>query len=379
MPKTKVLYILPWLRTGGSERYVANLCRNLDRERFETVVLYRGEWGPIGDELKAAGIRTVRNPMKVYRPDQLFGFYRLLRKEGVDIVHSLNFRPNFTDALLTKWAGRKFVSSRRNLRFWKGSDRLHWGERLRNDRTDLVIANADRLKESAVSFEKLPADKVLVIYNGVPLPQAEAAKASEGWKEVRTELDIPLGALVIGNMANLRPTKGQTYLLQAFQTVLRSSTGPVYLVITGQGPEEENLQKMIKELGLEQRACIYKTSRDRFEVIRSFDIFVLSSLQEGFSNALVEAMALGLPCVATDVGGNAEAVQHNITGLIVPPKEPDPLAQALLALVEDPERRRIMGQTGEVRAHQEFDLERMVQEHVQAYDRLVPERRQDGP
>ena len=115
---------------------------------------------------------------------------------------------------------------------------------------------------------------------------------------------------------------------------------------------------------MEQRACIYKTSRDRFEVIRSFDIFVLSSLQEGFSNALVEAMALGLPCVATDVGGNAEAVQHNITGLIVPPKEPDPLAQALLALVEDPERRRIMGQTGEVRARQEFDLERMVQEHV---------------
>ena len=132
MPKTKVLYILPWLRTGGSERYVANLCRNLDRERFETVVLYRGEWGPIGDELKAAGIRTVHNPMKVYRPDQLFGFYRLLRKEGIDIVHSLNYRPNFTDALLTKWAGRKFVSSRRNLRFWKGSDKLHWGERLRN-------------------------------------------------------------------------------------------------------------------------------------------------------------------------------------------------------------------------------------------------------
>ncbi len=379
MSKTKVLYILPWLRTGGSERYVANLCRNLDRERFETVVLYRGEWGPVGDELKAAGIRTVHNPMRVYRPDQLFGFYRLLRKEGIDIVHSLNYRPNFTDALLTKWAGRKFVSSRRNLRFWKGSDKLHWGEGLRNRRTDLVIANAERLKQSTIDFEKVPADKVLVIYNGVPLQQADAAKTSDGWKEVRTELDIPLGALVIGNMANLRPTKGQTYLLQAFQTVLRSSTRPVYLVITGQGPEEENLQKMIKELGLEQRAYLYKTSRDRFEVIRSFDIFVLSSLQEGFSNALVEAMVLGLPCVATDVGGNAEAVQHNITGLIVPPKESESLAQALLGLVDDPERRRIMGQTGEVRARQEFDLERMVQEHAQAYGRLIPEKRQDGP
>ncbi len=379
MPKTKVLYILPWLRTGGSERYVANLCRNLDRERFETVVLYRGEWGPVGDELKAAGIRTVRNPMKLYRPDQLFSFYRLLRNEGIDIVHSLNYRPNFTDALLTKWAGRKFVSSRRNLRFWKGSDKLHWGERLRNRRTDLVIANAERLKQSTIDFEEVPADKVLVIYNGVPLQQVDAAKASDGWKEVRTELDIPLGAVVIGNMANLRTTKGQTYLLQAFQTVLRSSNAPVYLVITGQGPEEENLQNMIKELGLEQRACLYKTSRDRFEVIRSFDIFVLSSLQEGFSNALVEAMALGLPCVATDVGGNAEAVQHNITGLIVPPKEPESLARALLGLVDDPERRRIMGQTGEVRARQEFDLERMVQEHAQAYGRLIPEKRQDGP
>ena len=213
----------------------------------------------------------------------------------------------------------------------------------------------------------------------MPLQQADAAKASEGWKEVRTELDIPLGAVVVGNMANLRPTKGQGYLLQAFQAVLRSSTAPVYLVITGQGPEEESLRSAIRELGLEQRAFIYKTSRDRFEVIRSFDIFVLSSLQEGFSNALVEAMALGLPCVATDVGGNAEAVQHNITGLIVPPKEPGPLAQALLALVDDPERRRIMGQTGEVRAHQEFDLERMVREHVAAYDRLVPEKPQDGP
>jgi glycosyltransferase involved in cell wall biosynthesis len=334
------------------------------------MVVYRGDWGPIGDELKVKGILILHNPMKVYRPDQLFRFYYLLLREKVDLVHSLNYRPNFTDSMLTKMAGKKFVSSRRNLRFWEGSERLHWGERLRNRLTDLIIANAERLRQSTVRFEGVPENKVRVIYNGVPLDQVESAKSSEEWKKVREELDIPLGAIVVGNMANLRPTKGQTYLLEAFQQVVRSSNETVYLVITGKGPEEENLARIIREQGMGPRVRLYQTGRDRFDVIRSFDIFVLSSLQEGFSNALVEAMALGIPCIATDVGGNAEAVVDQITGIIVPPKDPSTLGHAISELVRDGDRRTILGRTGEVRARQEFSVDRMIREHAEAYELL---------
>lgn len=371
MIKTKILFILPWLRTGGSERYVANLNRYLDRDRYETVVVYRGDWGPIGDELIALGLKPVHNPMKVYRPDQLIKFSLMLRREGVHIVHSLNYRPNFTDAMMTKMVGRKFISSRRNLRFWKGSERLHRGERWRNGMTDLVIANAESLRLFTIQFERLPQEKVLAIYNGVPMDQVEQAFASDRWEEVRTELDIPLAAVVIGNMANLRPTKGQTYLLKAFKLVLERTSEPVYLVITGQGPEEESLRREIAELGIGERVRIYRTERNRFDVIRSYDIFALSSLQEGFSNALVEAMAMGRACVATDVGGNAEAILHGISGSIVPPKDVEALATALTELVNDPERRRIIGQTAAVRARYEFNMERMVDEHHHAYQHLT--------
>jgi glycosyltransferase involved in cell wall biosynthesis len=371
MTKIRILLILPWLRTGGSERYVANLCRYMDKDRFETLVLYRGDWGPIGDEMVSSGTRPIHNPMKVYRPDQLIRFYALLRREKVHIVHSLNYRPNFSDAMMTKIARTKFVSSRRNQRFWKGSERLHLGERWRNSMTDLVIANAEGLRQSTIQFENLPQEKVLTIYNGVPMDQAERALKSDRWEEVRTELDIPLAAVVIGNMANLRPTKGQTYLLKAFKLVLERTAEPVYLVITGQGPEMENLRREIAELGIGERVRIHRTERDRFDVIRSYDIFVLSSLQEGFSNALVESMAMGRACVATDVGGNAEAIVHGISGSIVPPEDVEALAKALAEFVNDPERRRIVGQTAAVRARHEFNMERMVEEHHHAYQLLV--------
>jgi glycosyltransferase involved in cell wall biosynthesis len=334
------------------------------------MVLYRGEWGSIGDEFKAMGTPMVHNPMKVYRPDQLLSCLWKVRKEKVDIVHSLNYRANFTDALIAKMAGAKFVSSRRNVRFWEGSDRLSWGERVRNSLTDLIIANAERLRQSTIQFENIPPEKVIAIYNGVPLDQADRALASDSWEEVRVELGIPSGAVVIGNMANLRPTKGQTYLLQAFRQVLDRTKGPLYLVITGQGPEEEALRAEVSKLGLEDKVRIFRTERDRFEVIRSYDIFVLSSLQEGFSNALVEAMVMGKACVATDVGGNAEAVVQGVTGLVIPPQDVDALAEALAKLVDDPEMRRIMGQTSAVRARKEFGMEEMVKEHQTAYEGL---------
>jgi glycosyltransferase involved in cell wall biosynthesis len=168
-----------------------------------------------------------------------------------------------------------------------------------------------------------------------------------------------------------RPTKGLTYLLKAFKLVLERTSESVYLVITGQGPEEEKLRREIAELGIGERVRIYRTERDRFDVIRSYDIFVLSSLQEGFSNSLVEAMAMGRACVATDVGGNAEAIVHGISGSIVPPEDVEAMAKALLEFVNDPERRRIIGQTAAVRARHEFSMERMVEEHHHAYQLLV--------
>jgi len=118
--------------------------------------------------------------------------------------------------------------------------------------------------------------------------------------------------------------------------LLEGTAEPVYLVITGQGPEMENLRREIAELGIGERVRIYRTERDRFDVIRSYDIFVLSSLQEGLSNALVEA-----------------------------------LAKALAEFVNDPERRRIVGQTAVVHARHEFSMERMVEEHHHAYRLLV--------
>lgn len=372
MPKMiKVLYIIPWLKTGGSETYVLNLVKHLNKERFQVTVWCEGEWGPIGDEMRKAGVTVIHRPMLPYRPDHVLGMVRYIRKNRFDIVQSLKYGPNFMDALVCKLSHIKvFISSRRNIRHWSGTLKMHVGERLRNLMTDHIIANSESVKDLTIVVEHVPATKITVIYNGVDLEKVDAARYKTD-KSFRSSLAIPSGAVVVGNLANLREVKGQSYLVKAFADVVGRTDKDVYLVIQGEGPEETKLRALVKELKIEGRVSFSTSPKDRFKVMGSFDVFVLPSMGEGFSNALLEAMALSLPCIVSDVGGNPEAVVHNVSGLIVPVKAVEPLAEAILRLVEDPALAKEFGVKAREIVERQYTVQRMVSAHERLYEELL--------
>jgi glycosyltransferase involved in cell wall biosynthesis len=367
---TKILYMIACLRTGGSEAYLLNLVKNLNKEHYQVTVWCEGEWGPAGDDLRKAGATVIQQRLRP-RPREVIRAIRLLRRERFDIVHSLKYGPTYIDPLVSRISRVKvFIGSRRNLPHWVNSMQFTTADRIRNWLTDHVTANSEYVKNLTVKLENIPPAKITVLYNGVDLSSVDGV-TQESAENFRKKLEIPSNAIVIGNVADLQEDKGQSYLIRAFAEITKRTDKDVYLVIQGEGPEESNLRSLIKELGIENRVRINTERQRRLEVIRSFQIFVDPALSERFPNALVETMAMSLPCVATDVGGIPEVVVNNVTGILVPAKSVEPLADAILKIIDDPGLARDLGFKGRERVEKEFTVKQMGPAHERLYDDLL--------
>ncbi len=370
---TKILFMIACLRAGGSEAYLLNLVKNIDQKRFQVTVWCEGEWGPAGDDLIKAGATVFQRRLSA-RPGDIIKAVRYIRRERFDIVHSLKYGPSYIDPLVTKMARVKvFVGSRRNLPHWVTSMRITNPDRIRNSMTDHIIANSKTVKDITVRVEKFSEDEVSVIYNGVDLVSVDAITQESG-QNYRKTLEIPPTAFVIGNVADLREPKGQSFLLRAFADVVRRTEEDVYLIIQGQGPLESSLRSLAKELGIEGRVKIDTTRQNRLEVIRSFQVFVLPSLTERFPNPLVDTMAMSLPCIATDVGAIPEVVVNGVTGLIVPAKSVEQMAEAILKVIGDPSMAKDFGARGREFVERQFTVRQMGLEHERVYDELLKKR-----
>jgi glycosyltransferase involved in cell wall biosynthesis len=211
----------------------------------------------------------------------------------------------------------------------------------------------------------LPADKLVLIYNGVELPE----KPLTSPQEARVALNLPPDGLVIGTVSRLDPVKGVAFLVHAFSKVDRA-----HLVVIGDGPERAALESLAGGLGVAGRVHWVGHRRNVPHLLPAFDLFVQPSLHEGLPNTILEAMAAGLPVVATAVGGTPEVVVDGVTGLLVPPRDPDALAQAIVRLLYTPDLRCRMGQAGRERVAQYFTVERMVEQTERLYERLLVEK-----
>ena len=201
--------------------------------------------------------------------------------------------------------------------------------------------------------------------------QAFEPTSARAITELRAELGIPAGALAIGIVARLVEVKDHASLLTAIAT-LRTRHPSVRLVLIGDGPCQEPLRAQATRLGIAD-AVTFAGERvgHTNNIHQLFDVSVLCSLSEGFPNALVEAMAAGVPVVATAVGGNVDAVVDGVTGFLVPSRSPAQLASALAQLAEDRALRQRMGAAGRERARREFSEERVLASLESLYERLV--------
>lgn len=364
-----VARIITWLPRGGIERRMATLLPRLNEPPFRVSVLCIRERGPLADELEDAGVAVETIPLRSrLDPRGIRALAGWMREQQVDLVHSHMYRSNVPGTIAARLAGiRNVLCQVHNVDTWE-SGRQRWMDRRLMRWRTAMLAVSEEVKRDVVATLRCPDDKVKVLYNGIDVDRYESTTPNP---DLKRELGIEEGRRVLVMLARLHPQKRHTRLLQALE-VIRDRIPPTQVLFVGEGALREKLETEVKERGLESIVGFSGHRDDIPQILALADLSVLTSDREGFSNAVVESLAAGVPVVATDVGGNREAVVHGECGYIVPPGDAKALAGALSALLNKDDLRSRMSAAARERAH-EFSLDRMLEETRRLYLEILEE------
>lgn len=290
---------------------------------------------------------------------------RLLRQLKPDVVHAHDAHAVATTALALLLDGSmctaRFVASRR-LDFHVGKNAF---SRWKYRRVDRFIC-ASAVIRSMLINDGVPASRTTVVYEGIDPDYVEAAAQFN----VHAGFWLPMGAPIVGNVAALVPHKGQRYLIDAAALVVRKVPNARFLIV-GEGELRETLQQQIKQLNLEKHVLLTGFRPDVLSLHKAFNLFVMSSVTEGLGTSVLDAMACGRAVVGTRAGGIPEMIIDGVTGLLVPTRDAEALASAIVRLLRDSAERNAFGQTGRSRVRERFSAGRMVNETVSVYAELV--------
>ena len=374
-PESKVVVaqIVLGLQIGGLERVVVNLVRGLDAARFRPVVVCLEEGGPFVADIESAGIpvlilgkRPGRDWEAVRRLAQFF------KQESVQIVHTHNPTPHFHGIAAAMLAGVPIRVHTKHGRNYPDDKRKVFINHVLSWFTDVIVPVSDDAGAVSLLIEKVNPNKVKRIWNGVDIELYKPVGSQESRVQCQPPQALAINprSLTIGTVARLSSEKDQTTMLAAFRLVV-NQIPEARLVFVGDGPCMAELQNETKRLNLERRVDFLGARNDVPALLHCMDVFTLSSITEGISMTILEAMACGVPIVASDVGGNREIVQPPQCGLIVPVRDPQALATAYLELLRDPVQREQMSQTARKRVSEYFDLIVMVKEYHHLYEELL--------
>ncbi|MFH1754239.1 MAG: glycosyltransferase, partial [Candidatus Latescibacterota bacterium] len=350
-----VVQLVENLEVGGLEKMVLALSSNLARERYRTVVFCRGDGGPLREEAAQYGIKVTafhkKQGFDVRLPVRLA---KELRGAKAHILHCHNYGPLVYGSIAARLSPIKgVVYTAHGVRTSReGHQRLFY----RLGSVNQIVTVSENARQLLIKSCGIGADKVLTVPNGINT--ADYMMDIDVGKK-KADLGIGRAVSLLGIVARLSPEKDHNTLLQAFSIVCEEFTD-VDLVIVGDGELRAILEKKAGELAIDGRVHFLGCRRDIAEILPIFDCFVLSSRSEGLSMTLLEAMAAGLPVVATNVGGNPEVVEDEKTGLIVAHGEPQRLAAAVKRILSNRTRSRAMGDEGRRRVSQLFGIDKMV-------------------
>jgi glycosyltransferase involved in cell wall biosynthesis len=314
------------------------------------------------------------SPLKDVRA--LLALYRHIRRGRYAVVHTHSSKAG----VLGRWAAwlARTPVIVHTVHGWGHHDRQHplvrhlfiWLERASQRITDKLIVVSPRNIEKGLADGIANPDKYVTIRSGIELDRFGHPQVSP--QETRAALGIPLGAPVVGSVTRLSPQKAPLDFVRA-ASIVAQSVPEAWFVMVGDGPLRAEVKALAAELGLTDRLVLTGLRRDVPELLAAFDLFALSSLWEGLPRVLPQAMATGLPIVATAIDGNAEAVSSGENGLLVPAGEPAALAQAIVELLRNPSQAAQMGQFG--RTHvSEFGARKMVGEIAELYTQQLAQK-----
>jgi L-malate glycosyltransferase len=355
----RVMHLTDRFGVGGLELGILKIVNGLDDSRIVSSVCSLRPGDPL--TLRPGVKLFVLNRREGNDPYLVVDLYRLLKRERPHVVHTHQWGTLLEGAVAARLGGVPYHvhgehgtldTRRRNV----------WAQRILWRRVDRMLSVSSRLAERMARNIGFPLSRISVIRNGLDLnrfqPREDKASA-------KLALGIGPNTLLIGTVGRTVPVKDHATFLRAL-ALLQSTGTRCSVVIAGTGPLLEETKQLAKSLDLHD-VRILGTRDDVEAVLPAFDIFVLSSRSEGLSNTIQEAMACGLPVVATQVGGADELVVDGQTGILVPPGNPEAFADALATLVHDVELRKRFGGAGHARARSHFGLGRMIREYEDMY------------
>jgi glycosyltransferase involved in cell wall biosynthesis len=373
----RLLEVVTRLDVGGVPAHLMLLLEGLRSRGYEITVAC-GECIPEHErKLAALGIPLVRLPLRrllspVADGRGLVELYRLIRSHQFDIVHTHMSKAALLGGCAARLArARVVVNTAHNLgsiampRAWLRALFWIYDKLLLSLTADAVVTVSERVRDTVVRDGLLSARRVFSIHNGIrPTPgdvhSFAPLEAIDGGRD----------RLVVGTVARLVWFKGLNDLVAAAPAVVKAFPQTVF-VLVGDGPERDHLEHEANELGVAANFIFFGERHDVPSLLRGFDLFVLPSVSEGLPITILEAMAAGKAVIATEVGGVPELVEHGVTGLLVPPRDPTALGAALISLLGDRPRRSAMGRSGRQRLARAFNAERMVAETDALFQRLL--------
>lgn len=361
LKRTRIVHVTLGLEVGGQEKLLVEFARHADRERFDLLFVALGCHGPVADEIETLGCPVSALAEKPgLRPGIVLRLATLFRQLKPDVIHTHDIKPMLYAAPAARLARlRPLIHTK------------HYGTVPQLSQRQVMLGNlAGRLVDAFVCVSKdgarqtikegLSAERVRVIHNGIDLARFPSLGPN------------PDGPVV--TVARLSPEKDVANLLRA-ASMVAPRCPDFCLVVAGNGPCRADLEQLRDELGLRKIVEFLGEVRDVPALLARSRLFVLASRTEGISLTLLEAMASGLPVVATRVGGNPEVVVDGETGRLVPACNPAALAEAILAGLSDAEAGRRMGLLGRRRAEEYFDIRRMVASYESLYREALSSRR----
>lgn len=358
MQKIKIIYIITSLNFGGAERMLLDLVKNLDKERYEVKLATVVSGGSLVDEFRDAGIEV-----NIFQKKSKLGFgviwqiYKFLKQENPKIVHTHLFGGDTWGRLAAILARVPVIISTEHNTNLDESWFKRKVKKFLSLFTKRIVAVSEAVRQYSLAVDHINKKKIVVILNGIEVEKFIAISEKK--------YSSPP---IIGVIGRLEKQKGHEYLFEALNLI---KTIPWVLWVVGDGTLKGRLERLAQDLSLRERIIFLGARRNIVEILSQIDIFVLPSLWEGLGLAALEAAAAGKPIVASRIGGIPEIIEHEVTGILVEPKNVKSLADGLERMLLGEVEAKEMGKRAREVVVQKFSVEKMVREYEKLYEELV--------
>jgi glycosyltransferase involved in cell wall biosynthesis len=364
-----VLHTIETTGPGGAENVLISLATGLDRMKFQSFVCLRNE-GWLKDELDRRGVKTfIIEEKGSFDVGFLLKILLLVVREKISLIHAHEFGMSVYGSIVGSLARRRVVTTIHGRNYYWKKMRRRLAMRIASRLSQMVTVSMEQqyfLQEKTGIRPKM----LKTIYNGIDI--SEYAR-NNNTASKKLELGINGGTKVVGTVGNLYPVKGQTYLLKAIPSILEDCPDVIFLFI-GRGDQEQVLRHEVIDLGINEHVCFLGFRSDVPALLDLMDVFTLPSLEECLPLSVLEAMAKSVPPVVTDVGGNREIIKDGKTGFIVPPANPEALAEKIILLLKCKELAEGFGARASSEVKMKFSREAMLSCYESLYNTLLSSR-----